>query len=50
VSPTITATPTVILPKTPTTPKPTPTPFVSIPALIGVLVVAGLAYSLAKKK
>ena len=49
-SPTITTSPTIILAKPPATPKPTPTPFVSIPAMIGVLVVAGLAYSLAKKR
>ena len=49
-SPTITTSPTIILAKPPATPKPTPTPFVSIPAMIGVLMVAGLAYSLAKKR
>jgi PKD repeat protein len=50
VSPVPTTEPTIIIAKTPTTPKPTPTPFVSIPAMIGVLVVAGLAYSLARKR
>lgn len=48
-SPTVTTAPKVSLAKTPT-PKPTPTPFVSIPAMIGVLVVVGMAYTLARKK
>ena len=51
VSPGLTREPTTLLAKPPvTTPKPTPAPFVSVPAMIGVLVVAGLAYTLARKK
>ena len=51
VSPGLTREPTTLLAKPPvTTPKPTPAPFVSVPAMIGVLVVAGLAYTLTRKK
>jgi len=51
VSPGLTRAPTTLLAKPPvTTPKPTPAPFVSVPAMIGVLVVAGLAYTLTRKK
>ena len=50
VPPGLTTEPTIILAIPPTTPKPTPTPFVSVPAMIGVLAVAGLAYSLARKR
>jgi len=51
VSPGLTRQPTTLLAKPPvTTPKPTPAPFVSVPAMIGVLVVAGLAYTLSRKR
>ena len=51
VSPGLTRAPTTLLAKPPvTTPKPTPAPFVSVPAMIGVLVVAGLAYTLTRKR
>jgi hypothetical protein len=51
VSPGLTRESTTLLAKPPvTTRKPTPAPFVSVPAMIGVLVVAGLAYTLTRKK
>jgi hypothetical protein len=51
VSPVLTRETTPLIARPPvTTPKPTPAPFVSIPAMIGVLVVAGLAYTLTRKK
>ena len=51
VSPRLTREPGTPIAKPPvTTVKPTPAPFVSVPAMIGVLVVAGLAYTLTRKK
>jgi hypothetical protein len=51
VSPGLTRESTPLITRPPvTTVKPTPAPFVSVPAMIGVLLVAGLAYTLTRKK
>jgi hypothetical protein len=51
VSPGLTKPATTLIARPPvTTAKPTPAPFVEIPAMIGVLVVAGLAYTLTRKR